>query len=194
VPPPPRLVSALIHMPSVHTFPTLFPFLILSSHIRLGLQSGVFPSGFPTVVLYALLNSPARATCTTNPIIPDLFTLLIFGEAYEGVSRSFRTESIRKYMLTIINTRWEATQRVMAAKLTRLAHKIAIQLHIAAESYTIAVLAPGDQSGNFWIHPRTRYEAPIMQPSPASYHFVPLRSNILLFNPFSENPQSMTFP
>jgi hypothetical protein len=36
-----------------------------------------------------------------------------------------------------IDTRWEATQRVMAAKLTRLTHKIAIQLHILAESCTI---------------------------------------------------------
>jgi hypothetical protein len=33
----------------------------------------------------------------------------------------------------------------MAAKLTRLAHKIAIQLHLVAES---------GQSGNVWISPR----------------------------------------
>jgi hypothetical protein len=33
----------------------------------------------------------------------------------------------------------------MAAKLTRLTHKIAIKLHLVAESY--------GQSGNFWIHP-----------------------------------------
>jgi hypothetical protein len=39
--------------------------------------------------------------------------------------------------ITKINTRWEATQRVMAAKLTRLAHKIAIQLHLVAGSCTI---------------------------------------------------------
>jgi hypothetical protein len=58
-------------------------------------------------------------------------------EMYEGVSRSFGTESITKYTLTTINTRWEATQRVMAAKLTRLTHKIAIQLHLVAESCTI---------------------------------------------------------
>jgi hypothetical protein len=38
---------------------------------------------------------------------------------------------------TTINTRWEATQRVMAAKFTRLTHKIAIQLHLLAESCTI---------------------------------------------------------
>jgi hypothetical protein len=73
---------------------------------------------------------------------------------YEGVSKSFRTESITKYMLTTINSRREATQRVMAAKLTRVTHKIAIQLHLMAESCTIEFFAPGGQSGNFWIHPR----------------------------------------
>jgi hypothetical protein len=57
---------------------------------------------------------------------------------YEGVSKSFRTESITKYTLTTINTRWDATQRVMVAKLIRLIHKIAIQLHLVAESCTIS--------------------------------------------------------
>jgi hypothetical protein len=42
-----------------------------------------------------------------------------------------------EYTLTFVITRWEATQRVMAAKLTRLTHKIAIQLHLVAESFTI---------------------------------------------------------
>jgi hypothetical protein len=42
-----------------------------------------------------------------------------------------------KYTLATINTRGEATQRVMAAKLTRLTHKIAIQLHLVAKSSTI---------------------------------------------------------
>jgi hypothetical protein len=56
---------------------------------------------------------------------------------HEGVSKSFRTESVTKYTLTTINNRWEATQRVMAAELTRLTHEIAIQLHLEAESCTI---------------------------------------------------------
>jgi hypothetical protein len=38
---------------------------------------------------------------------------------------------------TTINMRWEAIQRVMAAKLTRLTHKIAIKLHLVAERCTI---------------------------------------------------------
>jgi hypothetical protein len=50
---------------------------------------------------------------------------------YGGVSKSFRTESITKY------NHWEATQRDMAAKLTELTHKIAIQLHLVAERCTI---------------------------------------------------------
>jgi hypothetical protein len=59
------------------------------------------------------------------------------GREYEGVSKSFRTESIKIYTLTTINTRSEATQNVMAAKVTRLIHKIAKELHLVAESSTI---------------------------------------------------------
>jgi hypothetical protein len=47
------------------------------------------------------------------------------------------TESITKYTLTFGITRCCPLQRVMAAKLTRLTHKIAIQLHLVAESCTI---------------------------------------------------------
>ena len=37
--------------------------LILSSHLRLGLPNGLFPSGFPTRTLCTPLPSPIRATC-----------------------------------------------------------------------------------------------------------------------------------
>jgi hypothetical protein len=73
---------------------------------------------------------------------------------YEGVSRKFWTESITKYTRTTINTRWEATQRIMASKLTKLTHKIAIQLHLLT-AVLFVVLFPGGQFVNFWIHPRT---------------------------------------
>jgi hypothetical protein len=36
-----------------------------------------------------------------------------------------------------VNTHWEATQRIMVAKLIRMTHKLVIQLHLVAESCTI---------------------------------------------------------
>jgi hypothetical protein len=65
------------------------------------------------------------------------FFLSVLSFIYEGVSKSFRTYSVTKYTLTTIYIRWEATQRIMAAKLTRLTHEIAIQLHLVAESCAI---------------------------------------------------------
>jgi hypothetical protein len=46
--------------------------LILPSHIRLGLQSGLCPSGFPTTNLYTPLLFPIRATCPVHLIVLDL--------------------------------------------------------------------------------------------------------------------------
>jgi hypothetical protein len=80
----------------------------------------------PATVPYLSQTNPVHKVFTEDPL-----------GVYEGVSKSFRTESITKYMLTIINTRSEATQRVMAAKLTRLTHKIAMQLHLVEKSCTI---------------------------------------------------------
>jgi hypothetical protein len=41
--------------------------LKLSSYLRLGLSSGLFPSGFPTKVVYSFLISPVHATCHAHP-------------------------------------------------------------------------------------------------------------------------------
>jgi hypothetical protein len=59
------------------------------------------------------------------------------GKDIGGCIQKFPDWVITKYMLTFGIIRWEATQRVMAAKPTRLTHKIAIYLHLVAESCTI---------------------------------------------------------
>ena len=58
--------------------------LILSSHLSLGLPSGLFPSGFPIKTQYAYLLSPIRATCPAHLILLDLITRKIFGEEYKS--------------------------------------------------------------------------------------------------------------
>jgi hypothetical protein len=63
----PPLVPILSQFDPVPTIPSYLSkiLLILSTHLRFGLPSGLFPSGFPTNILYVFLVSPIRATCPT---------------------------------------------------------------------------------------------------------------------------------
>jgi hypothetical protein len=55
---------------------------IISSYISLELPSGLFPSGFPNKILYALLLSPVCAKWPVNLMLLDLSNRIIFGEQY----------------------------------------------------------------------------------------------------------------
>jgi len=71
----------------IHSTPShpvsLRSILILSSHLRLGLPSGLFPAGFVPRILYVFIIFLIRATWPAHLILPDLITLIIFGEAYK---------------------------------------------------------------------------------------------------------------
>jgi hypothetical protein len=76
-------------------------------------------------------------------VVKYLITISISGAAKRGQVAHTRVYpkvsglSHNKIYTYFSITRREATQRVMAAKLTRLTHKIAIQMHVVAESCAI---------------------------------------------------------
>ena len=84
---------------SIPTHPTFWrPILILSSHLRLGLPSSLFPSGFLTKTLYMSLLSLIRATCPASLIILNFITRTIFGGEYRSLC--FSLCSFLHYLVT----------------------------------------------------------------------------------------------
>jgi hypothetical protein len=59
--PNPELDQSSPHRPEPISIRSI---LKLSTHLRLGLPSGLFPSGFPINNLYAFVSYPIRATCS----------------------------------------------------------------------------------------------------------------------------------
>ena len=70
---------------SIYPHPTSWRSIkILSTHLRLGLPSGLFPSGFPTKTLYTPLSSLIRATWPVHLILLDFIARTILGEEYRS--------------------------------------------------------------------------------------------------------------
>jgi hypothetical protein len=68
--------------------PTSWKTILILSHLRLGLSSVVFLSGFPTKTLYTPLLPAVRATCPFHLILLDFVTRTIFIEEYRQLSSS----------------------------------------------------------------------------------------------------------
>ena len=82
-------VSWTIPIQSIYPHPTSWRSIpILSTHLRLGLPSGLFPSGFPTKTLYTPFYSPIHAICPAHLILLDFITRTTLGEEYKSFSSS----------------------------------------------------------------------------------------------------------
>ena len=74
---------------SIYPHPTSWRWSILiSTHLCLGLPSGLFPSGFPIKTLYTPLFSPIRATWPAHLILLIFIAHTILGEEYKSFSSS----------------------------------------------------------------------------------------------------------
>ena len=85
--PPVPILSQINSVPS--PYPICWrSILILSSQLRMGVPSVLFPSVFPTKTLYAPLLSPILATCVADLILLDMTTRIIFSVEYRSLSTS----------------------------------------------------------------------------------------------------------
>jgi len=87
--PPPVPILSQSDPVQTSTHPTSWRSIwILSTCLSLGLPSCLFPSGFPTKILYTPLLSPIRATCPAHLILLDFINRTIFGGQYRSLSSS----------------------------------------------------------------------------------------------------------
>jgi hypothetical protein len=77
--------------------------LIVSFHLRLGLPSRLFPSGFPPKILYAYLFFLVRATFPAHLILFDFIIRILLGEEYKLGSSSLCILDSKMYCYHQIN-------------------------------------------------------------------------------------------
>ena len=113
--------------------------LILFSHLCLGLQSGLFPSYFPTKTVYAPFLSPIHAPCSAHLIVLDLITQIIFGEQYTALSSSLCCTKLYKIIFYVV-VFWVMTPCSCLTHSTNFWENILQQNSLILTSYSSEIL------------------------------------------------------
>jgi hypothetical protein len=143
--PYPELDQSSPHRPNLSLKRSI---LILSTHLRFGLPSGLLPSGFPTNNLHAFFFSPIRATCRAHLILYR--NLWPFHTIYNSLQHTVSLLSLHQSSGT--GSQWQTFPFLWVPELTPcLSHRNS-QLTHSKQRHSHSRLTPLHQLSKLCLH------------------------------------------